>query len=141
MSQYEILCLRLTQPFTDECVLWHGSLDTDGYGQLRNRGAMTKAHKVAQPCPPGKVVRHSCRNRSCYNPNHLTTGTPQDNVDDRTRDGTYKNGRTVLNWDKVQEIRKLYTGKHGEVTKLATQFHIGRTQILRIVRGEQWQES
>ena len=34
------------------------------------------------PVPEGAVLRHSCDNRRCINPNHLTLGSPRDNVRD-----------------------------------------------------------
>lgn len=62
----------------DECWLWQGSLDRDGY-------ANNRAHRIAYeltfgPIPPGLVIDHLCRARSCANPHHLEAVTNRENV-------------------------------------------------------------
>ena len=50
-----------------------------------------EAHN-AQPIPPGMYVMHSCDNPGCCNPNHLSIGTPQDNITDKRLKGRCSNG-------------------------------------------------
>src|SRR5690606_10158705 len=73
---------------TDECVLWPFST-AGGYGQLRYRGRVRKAHRVAWelsgralPAAP-LVLRHRCNQPLCVNVRHLTSGTAQANTRDR----------------------------------------------------------
>ena len=40
-----------------------------------------EAHN-AEPIPEGMVVMHSCDNRECFNPAHLSVGTQQENIHD-----------------------------------------------------------
>jgi len=40
--------------------------------------------------PKGMVVRHTCDNPPCYNPDHLLSGTYQDNVNDAKERGRFK---------------------------------------------------
>jgi len=47
------------------------------------------------------VVRHSCNNKQCVNPNHIRLGTVQQNAFDMWRENK------ALNKDEVIEIRKL----------------------------------
>jgi len=70
------------------CWLYQGALGTEGYGQVRvvvpgvptsdrkNRYKTREAHRVVfetthGPVPEGYAVWHSCRTRSCVNPDHL----------------------------------------------------------------------
>jgi hypothetical protein len=41
----------------------------------------------------GEVVRHSCDNRICCNPAHLSFGTPKENIHDAISRGRLKCGR------------------------------------------------
>ena len=78
----------------DECWLWKGFRDKDGYGALtlmRKCGKWAwrpvRAHRIsweihAGPIPSGMCVLHHCDVRECVNPKHLYVGTNRDNQDD-----------------------------------------------------------
>lgn len=91
--------------------------------------------------PP--VVRHKCDNPRCINIDHLEPGTHVDNMRDcreRGRQGDCRNfgpgnGRTVLTFEQVQEIRARY--ERGNGMQLAREYGVGRSQIGRIVHGHQ----
>lgn len=58
---------------------------------LAHRDAWEKANE--QPIPAGMVVRHSCDNPPCINPDHLLLGTQADNMRDKVLRGrTSTNG-------------------------------------------------
>ena len=44
----------------------------------------------AEPVPEGMVVMHSCDNPGCFNPNHLSVGTPTENTQDSISKGRFK---------------------------------------------------
>lgn len=81
------------------CWLWKKS-SQKGYGRISYRGKNFLTHKLSflafnytYELPKGhKVVRHSCRQTLCCNPNHLKSGTYKDNVQDMVRDGTLTQG-------------------------------------------------
>ncbi len=100
-------CYRLSVRFTparfwarvdkrgpNECWPWLGGHDNgDGYGRAFDGERTRQAHDVAwelanrRKLPKGKVVRHSCDNPPCCNPQHLLKGTPLDNVRDAIERG------------------------------------------------------
>lgn len=66
------------------CWLWQGSLDQDGYGQIRFDGRKWRVHRASYamhvgPIPEGLVIDHLCRVRSCVNPAHLEAVTDEEN--------------------------------------------------------------
>lgn len=68
-----------------DCHLWQGPLDKDGYGNFFLRSLNRRAHRVAwfdQFGPVGDelVINHTCRNRSCVNPQHLHRATWKENA-------------------------------------------------------------
>ncbi len=58
----------------------------NGYGQIRYQGKTAYAHRVAYELAKGPIdglyVLHSCDNRKCVNPEHLSLGTFNDNMSD-----------------------------------------------------------
>lgn len=89
-------------PPTNECLLFPGGINTDGYARICVQGVLIYAHRLAwslhnnQEIPAGLMVLHgkdrACVSRACCNPRHLRLGTAQDNMDDRERDGTVPRG-------------------------------------------------
>lgn len=66
------------------CWEFQGSRLPGGYGVARN-GATVLCHRVAfeaanGPIPDGMVVRHTCDNPPCCNPDHLELGTQSENI-------------------------------------------------------------
>ena len=79
----------------NECWNWTASLMTSGYGQFGLNGKMVSAHRLswilANNCnfsSDKPYCLHSCHNPSCVNPKHLRAGSPQDNMNDKVKDGS-----------------------------------------------------
>ena len=64
------------------CIEWTGAVSACGYGVTWHNGKMELAHRVAAGLPEGKVVRHTCDNPLCVNPDHLLVGTHKENTQD-----------------------------------------------------------
>lgn len=70
---------------TGECWLWIGSLNNNGYGQMRINTRSHLAHRLSYELTYGKiskglVVNHLCEMPNCVNPKHLEAITQLENV-------------------------------------------------------------
>ena len=60
-----------------DCWLWEGATDPKGFGVLKAKGRVWKAHRYAWTLAhghepePGVAVTHRCGNRACCRPEHL----------------------------------------------------------------------
>lgn len=80
------------------CWLWTGNKYLTGYGQFSVAGRTVSAHRTAYILAGGSfnngplVLHGPCNERSCCNPDHLSSGTHEQNQADRDRDGTHQRG-------------------------------------------------
>lgn len=86
----------LALPDTDQCIPWHMSL-RNGYGQVRYMKRTWYVHRLSCAlhtghCPPDMEAAHSCGNRACINPKHLSWKTRVGNQHDRITHGTHTRG-------------------------------------------------
>lgn len=69
------------------CLIWTRCLASDGYPRASlNGNTNIKVHREVFNDIYGyypEVVRHTCDNPSCINPEHLVAGTQRDNIKDR----------------------------------------------------------
>lgn len=117
--QSDRLFARIDRRGDHECWPWTGGVDEDGYGKFqitggRKRQKTVRAHKLVWelangPVPDGLVIRHSCDNPPCCNPNHLAPGTQSQNRDDCVQRGRQprgeQHGMARLTADGVRAIR------------------------------------
>lgn len=129
------------------CLLWTGSSDYKGYGSLRIKGKLVKAHRFAWarkngPIPNGKLVLHRCDNPSCVNADHLFIGTHTDNVRDMDNKGRRVNGQlkgelchaAKLSEDDIVAIRN-DTRRQVDVAK---NYGISQTTVSKIQLKQTW---
>jgi len=94
---------RVAQNTIDQCWLWLGPLDKDGYGLVPVKksgcpcGTTTRASRLAHLfafgyVPDDKMVCHDCDNPPCCNPFHFFLGTALDNAADRNAKGRTAHG-------------------------------------------------
>lgn len=85
------------------CWVWQRSVMNSGYGRIytgfdRDMGAHRAAYLVWKgEIAAGMVVMHTCDNRLCINPDHLTLGTKADN----SRDMVSKGRNVSPGWKKT----------------------------------------
>jgi hypothetical protein len=83
------------------CIEWTGVKNSIGYpfigytSESMPRGGMMTAHrivlalKLGRPIAPGHNANHSCHNRLCMTPEHLSEGTQKQKRADMVRDGIH----------------------------------------------------
>ena len=134
---------------TEGCWEWAGSLDQDGYGCLFvtvDGQLVQRAHRAAWalfrgPIPHGALVRHTCDNPPCCNPDHLRLGTHQDNSDDKVARRRQASGKqlpyTRLTDEQVREIRSAYRviKRKSNATELAETYQVSRAYLMHLVSG------
>lgn len=123
-----------------------------GYAQVRWEGIKQYMHRLAY-CKSkgitlqdihGLVVRHTCDNPRCINPEHLVLGTHLDNMRDMTERNRQakgeQQGASKLTAAQVLEIRERYVpkSKGSSQRALAKLYGVTQTTIGHIVRGEYW---
>lgn len=136
----------------EDCWLWGGSLNEDGYGVVTVLSAGKAkgyyAHVVswehanqASIIGPHVCVCHRCDNRWCTNPRHLWLGTRGDNVRDAAQKGRMhrgqKNGTVKLTEEAVRAIRDAVEDGE-EQDAVARRFGVSQANVSWIVLRKGW---
>jgi hypothetical protein len=85
MNTIENFFRKVNTQADNSCWEWTGSIQKDGYGQLRHNGSTKLAHRYSyelfrKTIDPLLQLDHLCRNRKCVNPFHLEEVTAKENV-------------------------------------------------------------
>jgi hypothetical protein len=115
-----------------DCHLWTGATDLNGYGKLNVGGETRGAHRLAYQwehgdIPDGRMIDHTCNNKSCVNPDHLRLVAPEENA---------VGAAPKLSQEAAQEIRAL-SGRYTQ-KELAEEYGVTASAIGAIVRGESY---
>jgi len=121
------------------CWTWKGRKTHNGYGLFSIEGGRGKqrsqvAHRAAWKIFVGEIadglsVLHSCDNRACVNPSHLSLGSAADNTADMCRKWRT---RSKLTPDQVAAIRADESGYRDIAAKYGLASH---KSIYNIKRG------
>ncbi|UVD33074.1 hypothetical protein [Escherichia phage NTNC80A] len=119
------------------CWLWQKSIATNGYGNIcvgkgRNRAVHRVACELYHGVPPTRMdAVHSCDNKACCNPEHLSWGTRSRNEIEAVR----RLGKS----HKLKLHEAAYIKFSGLPTKeLVGMFSVSKDLINRIKRGVLW---
>jgi len=127
------------------CWLWLAAVSTKGYGKFHYKDKWVSAHRFSyelhkKKIDNGNMVMHSCDIPSCVNPNHLSEGTNQDNMDDAKMKGRFKKGsekpQSKLSEENIPYIRN-QKGKR-TCTDLANEFGVDHSRIVNIWNNKEW---
>ena len=138
----------------DECWPWLALCDSRpgaeyGKAYMRFNGGghrQLQAHRVSHAIfkgevPPGKLVMHSCDNKKCVNPKHLSIGNDLDNSRDASMKGLMHPGvktyGAVLNDETVRQIRIRFS--RGErKNDIARSIGHHRRTVADVVNNKTW---
>jgi hypothetical protein len=120
-----------------DCWEFQGAKNNIGYGMMRDGKKMRTTHRVSYEehsqtkIPAGLVVMHSCDNKCCVNPAHLSVGTHKDNSQDMISKNRHnpwggcsygmlgkKQPRTTCPHCNKNEANNVYARYHGDNCKL-----------------------
>lgn len=131
-----------------QCIPHVGAV-VDGYGVKKHKRKNVRAHRLAfcqsNGIPiesiDGLLVMHSCDNRLCINPSHLSLGSHADNMADKVSKGRQargeKSGNSKLKDSEVLEIKKAFL-YGASAAFLARKFNVSTMCISRIRSGKTW---
>ena len=131
-----------------ECVAM--LLDKHGYGKYWAKKKHITAHRFSYQLfhnrliQEGMCILHSCDNRKCVNPSHLSEGTIHENNTDREIKGRgnqpkgEKHSFAKLTEKQVKEIRAKYAKGHISITSLAKEYDVSLPNISIIINRKIW---
>lgn len=133
----------------NQCWLWVGGKDSNGYGLINLYGKNDRVHRVAWRypnyiIPEGMEICHSCDNPACCNPKHLFLGTHKENMDDMNAKGRNVNVRgesvftSKLTEFQVLEIRRRYAAGGITQKQLGIEYGIATINIWMIIHRRHW---
>ncbi len=131
----------------DECWPWRGGTFKAGYGGFWDGSQMVGAHRVmlmmklGRALQRGEQAQHSCDNRRCVNPAHLSAGSPAVNSGDMVSRGRQMHGEghyiAKLNDQAVRIIHALIAGGQSN-RAIGERFGVSRATISDIRTGKTW---
>jgi len=102
-----------------------------------HRAAYLRHHNLRWEQIKGRVVRHTCDNPPCINPEHLVLGSHHDNMQDMVKRGR---STSALTEEAVRHIRSSYIPRNKEYSAraLARKYGVTDTAIRQIVLRKRW---
>ncbi len=125
-----------------ECWEWLGGLNSHGYGNFWHGGRTVSAHRFSYELEHGpigtrsKLLLHSCDNRSCVNPAHLSIGSAADNSADMV---SKRRSARSLTDEQVRDVRANYARCRVTLQELAYRFGCSNQHICRLVKNQRRQ--
>lgn len=131
----------------EECLLWPFGSSPSYASVKRPLGGYTKAHRMmcefahGEPPRPTDVAKHSCDNKQCVNPQHLSWGSHAENVAEAAARGRLLIGerapRAVLSEEDVR-LARMMRATGATYQDLENAFGVSKGSMWHAVTGTQW---
>jgi hypothetical protein len=146
---------RVAKAGADDCWLWAGPLDKNGYGitGLGTTPDIQRSHRAAWTftrggIPKGLCVCHTCDNPLCCNPGHMWLGTNAENTRDRETKGRSsrnlkpmlgeRHGMSKLTAPDVIRIRRLIDSGSVSHLQISREYGVSKHAIHCILHRKTW---
>lgn len=130
---------------TSHCLSGHSSKSPAGYPTIQIRKRKWRMNRyiyfsIYGEIPEGLVVRHTCDNSKCINPNHLILGTIGDNNKDKAERGRNRDQRGGRNNMSKLTDADVVDIKNSTLTtkQLSDKYKVSKVQIWYIKSGKRW---
>lgn len=133
---------KVKRPSQQDCWEWQANKNNKGYGMFSVNSYVGKrlAHRLSYedafgPIEEGAVIRHTCDNPSCVNPNHLVSGTQKQNMQDAAK--KERVGNTRLSAPQVIALLRDYVSGLSR-KELCTRYRVRATALSSYTDGKAW---
>lgn len=122
----------------NECWIWNGYKNPSGYGKFRNSNGQM-AHKfsleraLGRPLKAGMVTMHSCDNRPCVNPKHLSEGTQAKNMAEAAERTGFPQAKLT-----IEDILMIRSRPEVNLSALARELGVTRNAVRAVRQGKNW---
>ena len=144
-SVYKRFQAKCSKPTIHGCIIWLGTLNNVGYGQLQlsKTKGMKYAHRIAWVMKHGDLesewfVLHRCDQPRCVNVEHLFLGTAKDNTRDMVakkrhpwRQGTRWQRLNAIDGERICDLRASGCTQQ----QIADWFGVSRPLVSMILSG------
>lgn len=138
VEQWERFWSRIDK--TNDCWNWTAATNSGGYGSMQYAGRLCGAHRLMlfwcgvlpSPAYAGDMTKglvlHSCDNRLCVNPTHLSVGTAKQNAQEMfarsraVRPSGHLHPRALFTVEQIKHIRTSIADGTKKVSELAREF-------------------
>lgn len=138
-EEYAAFASHVDQSEPGPCWAWKGQRNRNGYGRLTWRRRQHLAHRLSWALANGRwpgdlQVMHSCDNRACVNPAHLSLGTAKENSVDAAVKGRL---RRKLTPEAVRDIRASHEAGQ-TVWQIGKRYPVSVATIRAVVDRRTW---
>ena len=131
LSGYEYIIETVLSTFNNICWTWEYGRSSTGYGNVKVGKSVKLPHKVAYEIRYGIVsvdleLDHTCRNRLCWNPEHLEPVTHAENHKRGLcylAGATYQRNKTHCPRGHEYSLENTYFYSKGRVCKTCSRMH------------------
>jgi hypothetical protein len=142
------IAARFSHVTEDGCIILHGQCGSNGRPQIGVDYTKIRVARLIVACRDELDMRaewdtrHTCNVRACVNPDHLLSGTRQENALDRYEQGTAPVGERApnakLTAEQVWQVLDMLNDGERTMTEIACQFGCSLTTISKIKHGHTW---